>query len=197
MNTNLELMRSLLASLNQLTEAVEGLKRSLQSEASVASTATAALPPPSASGLATPSRSAPTNATHVAEGASEPEVDPDQALRAFLDGSPSSRKRSSASTKHGATRLRVRLQGETICKATAVDTYVEALCRLGLERVHQLPMRLCGVPLVSTKRPGGYQSTRRVGPFYVVTHASNRAKKLVLERAARRLGKPIEIDVIA
>jgi hypothetical protein len=86
------------------------------------------------------------------------------------------------------------VDGTIIDCATAAETFVRAIEHIGLERVKNLGMVLNKHPLVS-QYPDKNYSQIKSGAFFVGTHASNLAKKRLLEEIAGRLKIKMEISV--
>lgn len=97
------------------------------------------------------------------------------------------------------TRLRVTFpNGRVIAHAMAKDTFIDALCTIGIERVRSLDIKLCKIPLVSNtrdKKYGGAQHDVGNG-WLVLTHSSTIDKKKILDKIARSLHITIEVDII-
>jgi len=84
--------------------------------------------------------------------------------------------------------------GVVIERPTAAETFVRTIEHIGLERVKNLGMVLNKHPLVS-QYPDKNYSQLKSGAFFVGTHASNLAKKRLLEEIAERLKIKMEISV--
>ena len=82
--------------------------------------------------------------------------------------------------------------GKVIARPTAAETFVRAIEHMGIERVKKLEMVLNKHPLVSPY-PDKFYSQMKTGAYYVGTHASNLAKKRLLEEIAERLSCKIVV----
>ena len=80
-------------------------------------------------------------------------------------------------------------------RGAATDAFVETIEKLGIERVENLGMRAYNNPLVSTAKPSNANNLQ-VGPYYIVTHSSTKAKKRILERIAESLSEDIEVEIV-
>ena len=85
--------------------------------------------------------------------------------------------------------------GERIAHRTSADTFVAVIERLGIERVRRLELKLNGVPLISTSNHPIYNQGQS-GPYYIITHSSNNAKKRLLEEIATSLGESLEVEIV-
>lgn len=98
-------------------------------------------------------------------------------------------------SKAAKTTLRVTLpSGRVLQRPTAASTLADVVQELGFEAVHKLGLAVSGVPLVDTKRHSTYSQERREA--YFMTHSNTRAKKDLLERVAKGLGKSLKVEVV-
>ena len=67
---------------------------------------------------------------------------------------------------------------------------------MGLERVAKLNLTMCGHPLVSKQAPFQKRGAKHLNGWYVVTHASTREKRTVLEQVSEQLEVPISVKVM-
>ena len=96
--------------------------------------------------------------------------------------------------KRPATRLVVTIDGETIDRKTATDTFVDAIGRIGVDRVKELNKRLCGAPLVSTEKPKIQH--REFGEHYIVVLSSTIQKKRILDEIAAEMNLPLKVEIV-
>jgi len=100
-------------------------------------------------------------------------------------------------TKSAKTGLRVRfVDGVVISERTAAGTLVEALKKIGLERVSGLSLLVNGENLVSDQSSPKDYNEQRVGNFFVKTHSNTAQKKHHLERISEELGLGLEVDIL-
>ena len=79
--------------------------------------------------------------------------------------------------------------GERIDHPVAADTFVEAIEKLGLERVEKVKPKL-----ISTSNT--YRASRKRGRYYIDTHFGNVQKKIILENTAEALGVPLKVETV-
>jgi len=65
---------------------------------------------------------------------------------------------------------------------------------MGLEKVADLSLTACGLPLVSKLRPTD-RNYQQISEWFVITHSSTRDKKSTLEEAADALKIPIKVSI--
>ena len=98
--------------------------------------------------------------------------------------------------KKQATRLVVTMpDGETIDRKTATDTFVDAIGRIGVDRIKELNKKLNGAPLISTEKPTTAQH-REFGEHYIVVHSSTIQKKRLLDEIAAEVDPSIKVEVV-
>lgn len=87
--------------------------------------------------------------------------------------------------------------GTRICESVAARSFVMAIEKVGVERVKQLDMNVCGVPLIATQRIDRYgKSQWPCGKFYVMTHSSTESKKEALQRIAKELSLQLRVEIV-
>ncbi len=100
-------------------------------------------------------------------------------------------KPRSTTDKKTSTRLVVTMpNGEKINHNKAVDTYVEAIENLGLDRVEKVKPKL-----LSTSST--YRNFRKRGRYYININLSNDQKKINLEKIAEALSVRLQVEAIA
>ena len=87
--------------------------------------------------------------------------------------------------------------GTTICRSTAIETYIEALRKIGLERIPQVGLEFAGYNIVSkNKRPlePGKIWQHECDGWYIYSNISNSQKLSALKRISNyyHLGLQIE-----
>lgn len=97
------------------------------------------------------------------------------------------------------TILRVTLpEGLVICEKKAKDTFIEVLQYLGIQRVADLGLMWCKIPLVSTEKDARYgKSQVFVDGYYINTNSGTEYKRKQLEEISRLLGEPLKVEVVA
>lgn len=94
-------------------------------------------------------------------------------------------------------RLRVEFpDGVVICGNKATDTFVQVIHRIGLERVSELPLRLSGCPLVSTRKHESARAVRKLDGYFIATHSSTEGKATCIQQIAKELDIKITVDVL-
>jgi len=108
--------------------------------------------------------------------------------------------RKTGYTKTRSTNLSVSFaDGTTIQKSTARDVFVDALKKMGMERVRRLGITTCGHELVSERKSENKRYAAQqpfCEGFYIFTYTSTEKKRDYLEKIARRLGESITVDII-
>jgi len=108
-------------------------------------------------------------------------------------------KRDTKSTKGPKTLLRVSFpDGTVIQDRKAKVTFAKTIEKIGLMRVRNLGITLCGVPLVSNtqdKKYAGAQIPTENG-LYIMTHSSTEDKKKKLDALSGQLKLGLKVDVI-
>ncbi|WP_013323266.1 hypothetical protein [Gloeothece verrucosa] len=89
------------------------------------------------------------------------------------------------------------LNGRLIKNRKAVDTFLEVITALGIEKVKALGIKHRNWDLVSTqKHPNDNYQQHPVGRYWVMTTSTTQEKKEILEQIARGLGKEILIKIV-
>lgn len=104
-----------------------------------------------------------------------------------------------AHEKKAKTNLRIILpDGRTIENRFAYETLMEAIKLAGVEKVRNLGIVQCGIPLVSTTIDDYYgESQHEVGKgLYVITHSSTLSKKQQIEMISKMLKLGLKVEVI-
>lgn len=99
--------------------------------------------------------------------------------------------------KSKAKILKVQLwDGSIVKEKNATETYIEVIRRLDPEKISMIPELLVeGLPLVVAKEDYRLQINKVDDNWYVSTHMGTNAKKRMLERIARLLGKKIIVSI--
>lgn len=95
--------------------------------------------------------------------------------------------------------LRVTMpDGTVIENAKAKDTFVEVICRLGIERVRQLGLKFCKVPIISNTRDAKYGKAQVPvdGGWLILTHSSTNDKKKQLDKIAKALKIRMKVEIV-
>jgi hypothetical protein len=100
-------------------------------------------------------------------------------------------------TRRSPTRLRVTFpDGTVLQEQQASDTLALALQRLDLSPVEALGIYVRNLPLVGNARGDSYASQTEIGGKFVCHHMENVPKKKILERVAKRLSEPIQVEIV-
>lgn len=84
--------------------------------------------------------------------------------------------------------------GEIVNHKTSVDTFVEVIEKLGIERVRHLNKEYI-IPLISTHRHERY-GQRKSGRYYIMTNTDTKTKKRLLGEIAADLRVPLKVEII-
>lgn len=123
------------------------------------------------------------------------EIKPDPIV-AHRSNGPQKAKKEDLAPK---TMLRVTMpDGTVIEKAKAKDTFVEVICRLGIERVRQLGLKFCKVPIISNTRDAKYGKAQVPvdGGWLILTHSSTNDKKKQLDKIAKALKIKMKVEIV-
>lgn len=123
------------------------------------------------------------------------EIKPDPIV-AHRSNGPQKAKKEDIAPK---TMLRVTMpDGTVIEKAKAKDTFVEVICRLGIERVRQLGLKFCKVPIISNTRDAKYGKAQVPvdGGWLILTHSSTNDKKKQLDKIAKALKIKMKVEIV-
>lgn len=97
------------------------------------------------------------------------------------------------------TGLRVTMPDGTIVeRKSAKDTFVEVIDRIGIDRVRQIGLKFCKIPLVSNtldEKYGKAQVSVRNG-WLILTHSSTSEKKKQLEKIAKATHLNLKVEII-
>ena len=86
--------------------------------------------------------------------------------------------------------------GRIICENKATHTFVNTLQHIGLKPVSELPLRLNGHPLVSTKNSSSALQVREVDGYFIATHSNTEQKARCIRQIAAHLRIEIAVEVI-
>lgn len=100
--------------------------------------------------------------------------------------------------RHPPTILEITFpDGLRICKTKAAQAFVQALEKIGIEKVRQLGKRCAGVPLVADHPVPPYvKSYKRCGKYYVMTQSSTKYKREILQDIAGELGLKLHVQIL-
>ena len=98
-------------------------------------------------------------------------------------------KRPKSADRKPTTRLIVTMNGEKIAHRNAKDTFVEAIERLGIERVKNI-----GIAPIFTSKPKSESS--KLGQYYLITQSPTKRKKEMLEDMASELGVSLTVEIV-
>jgi hypothetical protein len=127
-------------------------------------------------------------------------------IKAVLDKLTSKHKSQSAKkivthrqitnrTRKPSAHLSVKIYDDIIEEKTITDTFVEALKKIGLERVAKLNKKVSAAPLLAKTPTNGYQNQKMIDGWYVTTHVNKNTAISVLEGISKELEIPIQIEV--
>lgn len=87
--------------------------------------------------------------------------------------------------------------GSDVYEKTATETYVKAIQILGPYEISKIEkIKVEGLPLVVTHKDYRMQLCKVDDNWYVATHMATDAKKRMLEKVAKALGKEIVVTLI-
>jgi hypothetical protein len=93
-------------------------------------------------------------------------------------------------------RLRVTLcDGEVIERKNGLDTFIEVIEKLGIERVKDLNLIRNTIPLISASKDPEREQ-RQLGQYYIVSHITTKDKKRTLDRIAKELEIDLEVELV-
>lgn len=84
--------------------------------------------------------------------------------------------------------------GEIVNHSRSVDTFVEVIEKLGVERVRDLKKRYI-IPLISTSKDPTY-GQRKSGRYYIMTNTDTKTKRRLLEEIAADLREPLKVEIV-
>ena len=123
------------------------------------------------------------------------EIKPDPIV-AHRSNGPQKAKKEDIAPK---TLLRVTMPDGTVLeKAKAKDTFVEVICRIGIERVRPLGLKFCKVPIISNTRDAKYGKAQVPvdGGWLILTHSSTNDKKKQLDKIAKALKIRMKVEIV-
>lgn len=125
-------------------------------------------------------------------GLQKPGVQPDEAPA--LSNQPVTEPTATPPARKPPTRLVVTLEdGDRIDRRAATDTFVEAVEKLGIERVRNLGHNVGRFSLIATSQL--HEKQRKSGRYYITTHNTTTAeKKRLLETIASELGVKLKVE---
>lgn len=95
-------------------------------------------------------------------------------------------------------RLRVRFgDGDAICEASATATMIQAIKKLGVERVASLGMEVCHVPLVSREIIPRYAPwTKEIGDgWYLMAQSDTKQKFMQIKSIVSQLDSNAQVEI--
>lgn len=102
-----------------------------------------------------------------------------------------------SSNKSKKTRLSVSFPDGVIIERTyAYETFVEAIQKIGIEKVADLGMTWVGLPLVSKEKDNFYNQHEIDKGWWIVTHSATNQKRLQLEEISQKLNIGLKVDII-
>lgn len=123
------------------------------------------------------------------------EIKPDPIVTHRSNG-PQKAKKEDIAPK---TLLRVTMpDGTVIENDKAKDTFVEVICRIGIERVRPLGLKFCKVPIISNTRDAKYGKAQVPvdGGWLILTHSSTNNKKKQLDKIAKALKIKMKVEIV-
>ena len=99
--------------------------------------------------------------------------------------------------KSGKTVLSVKFpDGKIISDRFALQTLISCIRTIGFERVQQLGIMCCGVPLVANKKDDFYRQDEVKPGLYIMTHSATQTKKQQLDEISQRLKLGLKVEII-
>lgn len=96
-----------------------------------------------------------------------------------------------------ATKLKITFTDGTVFDDNkAVTAFVNAIRKIGIEKVKALQIVTSSVPLISTTKHVSYNQ-HQVGNYYIMTNTSTIVKHDLLTEIAQRLGIDIKVEIIS
>lgn len=86
------------------------------------------------------------------------------------------------------------MDGSQVAGGNAADVFVNAIHKIGLERVKSLNIMRYGSNMVSSQKHDTY-STAFVGGYYILTQFNNPTKKRILKEISDRLNLSLQITI--
>ena len=95
-------------------------------------------------------------------------------------------------------RLRISFpDGTQICDASATQTMIEAICKIGPERIAQLNMEVCHIPLVAQEvNPRYARWTKKIDDkWFLMAQSDTRQKYMQLVSVIKQLGMDVTVEL--
>ena len=95
-------------------------------------------------------------------------------------------------------RLRISFpDGTQICNASATQTMIDAICKIGAERVAQLNMEACHIPLVSQEvNPRYAKWTKKIDDkWFLMAQSDTRQKYMQMVSVINQLGMDVKVEL--
>lgn len=124
------------------------------------------------------------------------EIKPDPEIK---HKSYSEHKSLTTTKKSPRSTLRITMpDGHIIESRKAKDSFIEAILRIGIDRVRPLGYTFDGVPLISSIRDSKYGNAQTdIGNgWLIITHSSTLNKKKMLEKIAKALRINIKVEIL-
>lgn len=100
-------------------------------------------------------------------------------------------------SKSTKTILKVKFpDGKTISHRFANETLVDTIKTIGHEKVRELKIICCGVPLVSNSKDDFYTQYQLAKEIFIMTHSSTKTKKEQLDEISKRLRLGIKTEIV-
>lgn len=100
-------------------------------------------------------------------------------------------------SKSSKTTLSVSFpDGKTISHRFAKETLVDTIKIVGHEKVKQLNIICCGVPLVSSTKDDFYTQHELTKGVYIMTHSSTKSKKEQLDEISKKLAVGLKVEIV-
>ena len=86
--------------------------------------------------------------------------------------------------------------GTKINENSAAQTFVNAIAKLGVERVKSLNLFINRVPLVSSFKDKRYSTSQfPCGSYFIITHSSTKQKKILIDSISKKLKEDIKTEI--
>ena len=95
-------------------------------------------------------------------------------------------------------RLRISFpDGTQICNTSATQTMIDAICKIGAERVAQLNMEVCHIPLVSQEvNPRYAKWTKKIDDkWFLMAQSDTRQKYMQMVSVINQLGMDVKVEL--
>ena len=90
--------------------------------------------------------------------------------------------------------LNVKVNGKWLSGDVAIETFINALYEMDIEKVKGLEWTVNSIPLVSTEKHP-YRAQRKVDKYYIVSGHNTISKKKILDKIADKLGIEMLVTV--